>query len=40
MGHHMFEYDATLTNAVFDYCRERLAMQPVPLDYGLSLIHI
>src|ERR1035437_16221 len=34
MGHHMFEYDATLTDAVFAYCRERLSMQPVPLDYG------
>ena len=34
MGHHMFEYDATLTDAVFAYCRERLSMQPVPLDFG------
>src|ERR1035437_2842933 len=34
MGHHMFEYDATLTDAVFAYCRQRLSMQPVPLDYG------
>ncbi len=34
MGHEMFEYDAALTDAVFDYCRERLAMVPVPLDYG------
>jgi glutamate/tyrosine decarboxylase-like PLP-dependent enzyme len=35
----MFEYDATLTDAVFAYCRERLSMQPVPLDYG-SLTHM
>ena len=34
MGHHMFEYDARLTDEVFDYCRERLSMDPVPLDYG------
>jgi len=34
MGHEMFEYDAALTDAVFDYCRERLAMVPVPLDFG------
>ncbi|HUX03919.1 MAG TPA: pyridoxal-dependent decarboxylase [Acidimicrobiales bacterium] len=33
----MFEYNATLTDAIFDYCRERLSMSPVPLDYG-SLI--
>ena len=30
----MFEYNATLTDSIFDYCRERLAMTPVPLDYG------
>ncbi len=34
MGHDMFKYDAALVDAVFDYCRERLAMDPVPLDYG------
>ena len=34
MGHPMFEYDADFTQAVFDYCRERLSMQPVPLDFG------
>ena len=34
MGHEMFEYDAAFTDAVFDYCRERLAMVPVPLDFG------
>ena len=34
MGHEMFKYDAALTDAVFDYCRERLAMVPVPLDFG------
>jgi len=33
----MFEYNAALTDAIFDYCRERLSMSPVPLDYG-SLI--
>ena len=34
MGHPMFEYDATLANEVFDYCRDRLSMDPVPLDFG------
>jgi aromatic-L-amino-acid decarboxylase len=34
MGHEMFEYDAAFTDAVFDYCRERLALDPVPLDFG------
>jgi aromatic-L-amino-acid/L-tryptophan decarboxylase len=39
MGNEMYTYDAALTDAVFDYCRERLAMDPVPLDYG-SLVPI
>ncbi|MFI5035552.1 MAG: pyridoxal phosphate-dependent decarboxylase family protein [Acidimicrobiales bacterium] len=30
----MFEYDAAFTDAVFDYCRGRLSMSPVPLDLG------
>src|ERR1700689_339302 len=34
MGHPMFEYDATLADEVFNYCRDRLSMDPVPLDYG------
>ncbi len=34
MGHPMFEYDAALTDKIFDYCRERLSLDPVPLDYG------
>ena len=34
MGHEMFEFDPELTDAVFEYCRERLAMDPVPLDFG------
>ena len=34
MGHHMFEYDERLTNEIFDYCRTRLSMDPVPLDFG------
>jgi aromatic-L-amino-acid/L-tryptophan decarboxylase len=34
MSHEMYKYDAALTDAVFDYCRDRLAMDPVPLDYG------
>jgi aromatic-L-amino-acid decarboxylase len=34
MGHKMFTYDAQLADKVFDYCRDRLSMDPVPLDYG------
>ncbi len=34
MGHHMFEYNEEVTEMIFAYCRERLAMDPVPLDYG------
>jgi glutamate/tyrosine decarboxylase-like PLP-dependent enzyme len=33
----MFEFDAELTDAVFDYCRERLSLDPVPLDYGSQM---
>jgi aromatic-L-amino-acid decarboxylase len=34
MGHQMFEYNAKLANEVFDYCRDRMSMDPVPLDFG------
>ena len=34
MGHPMFTYDTELGEAIFAYCRERLTMDPVPLDYG------
>lgn len=34
MGHEMFDYDAEFGDAVFDYCRDRLSMDPVPLDFG------
>src|SRR5665213_703937 len=34
MGHEMFEFDPELADAVLAYCRERLAMDPVPLDFG------
>jgi aromatic-L-amino-acid/L-tryptophan decarboxylase len=37
MGHRMFDYDAQLTEAVFAYCRDRLSMDPVPLDYGSQM---
>ena len=30
----MFQYDETLANLVFDYCRRRLSLEPVPLDLG------
>ncbi len=41
-GHHrkdsmrnpMFVYDEQLTNLILDYCRWRLALDPVPLDFG------
>lgn len=29
----MFVHDPALTELVFDYCRERLALEPVPLDF-------
>jgi glutamate/tyrosine decarboxylase-like PLP-dependent enzyme len=30
----MFVYDEKLTDLIFDYCRWRLALDPVPLDFG------
>ena len=30
----MFTYDAVLGEAVYDYCRERLSLDPIPLDFG------
>ncbi len=33
MGHQMFEYNATLAEEVYAYCRDRLT-HPVPLDFG------
>jgi len=30
----MFVFDERTTDLVLDYCRERLALDPVPLDYG------
>jgi glutamate/tyrosine decarboxylase-like PLP-dependent enzyme len=35
----MFDFDAEFGDVVFDYCRERLSLDPVPLDYG-GLIEI
>lgn len=32
--HPMFVYDEQLTELIFDYCRRRLALDPVPLDFG------
>jgi aromatic-L-amino-acid/L-tryptophan decarboxylase len=37
MGHSMFDYDPELAEAVFEYCRERLSLDPVPLDYGSQM---
>jgi len=34
MGHPMFKYDEALGEAIFAYCRERLTLDPIPLDYG------
>ncbi|MCU1364313.1 MAG: aspartate aminotransferase family protein [Acidimicrobiaceae bacterium] len=39
MGHEMFDFDQALADKVFAYCRKRLAMDPVPLDFG-SLMDI
>ncbi|MHB2028195.1 MAG: pyridoxal phosphate-dependent decarboxylase family protein [Acidimicrobiales bacterium] len=30
----MFDVDTALSDAIFDYCRDRLSLDPVPLDYG------
>jgi aromatic-L-amino-acid/L-tryptophan decarboxylase len=30
----MFDYDESMTDLVVDYCRERLSMDPVALDFG------
>ena len=30
----MFRYDGKLADSIFDYCRWRLSLDPVPLDYG------
>jgi len=34
MRNPMFEFDEAMTELVFDYCRERLALDPVELDFG------
>jgi aromatic-L-amino-acid decarboxylase len=34
MRNPMFVYDEQLTTLIFDYCRWRLALDPVPLDFG------
>jgi len=34
MSHPMFTYDAELANEILEFCRRRLALAPVPLDFG------
>ena len=34
MRNPMFVYDEQLTSLILDYCRWRLALDPVPLDFG------
>jgi aromatic-L-amino-acid/L-tryptophan decarboxylase len=34
MRNPMFDYDEQLTDLIFDYCRWRLSLDPVPLDFG------
>ena len=34
MRNPMFVYDEEMADLIFGYCRERLALDPVPLDYG------
>ncbi len=34
MAGSMFEYDESMTDLVMDFCRERLSLNPVPLDFG------
>ncbi len=37
MAHPMFRYDEKFGEAIFDYCRERLSLDPVPLDFGSAV---
>jgi aromatic-L-amino-acid/L-tryptophan decarboxylase len=37
MRNPMFVHDEQLTDLIFDYCRWRLSLDPVPLDYGGAL---
>ncbi len=37
MRNPMFVYDEALTDLILEYCRWRLALHPVPLDYGGSV---
>jgi len=37
MRNPMFVYDEKLTDLIFNYCRWRLSLDPVPLDYGGAL---
>jgi glutamate/tyrosine decarboxylase-like PLP-dependent enzyme len=30
----MFTYDPEMTDAIFEYCRTRLSLDPIPLDFG------
>jgi aromatic-L-amino-acid/L-tryptophan decarboxylase len=39
MRNPMFVYDEETADLVIDYCRERLALDPVPLDYGGYATH-
>jgi len=32
----MFQYDVAMTELVIDFCRRRLSLDPVPLDFGGS----
>ncbi len=34
MGHAMFEFDPEVAEAIFAYCRDRLVLDPPPLDLG------
>jgi glutamate/tyrosine decarboxylase-like PLP-dependent enzyme len=34
MGHPMFTYDPGMGEVIFEYCRNRMSLDPVPLDYG------
>lgn len=37
MGHPMFQYDHEVGEAFLAYCRERLSLDPVPLDFGSQM---
>jgi aromatic-L-amino-acid/L-tryptophan decarboxylase len=34
MASKMFRYDSAMADLIFDYCKKRLSLDPVPLDFA------